>query len=377
LLVLSDFKRFCQDVHRATPYDQSGKEVKKIEEAKYLDLPNGVFWLGNRSAGSRLFVRKVYVKLTGLVEQQLHSKQSNKSKVIVYGNPGMGKSHWMGFYLWFLRTLDNPPEIVLECPSMEAAALFSGTKANPKFEFAADRAKWKSSALSKPDSYYLFDPAEDSSIQPIECTALTVIPSSPNPEHYKRLRKSNPSFFLMPIWSEDELLECRAMCYATTDEVPSAEPRRSVTIPEAKLRYQWWGGSVRGVLQESKDAGEPGLSSIRIMLEEKIKGTDLDAVKRSNGDCFLIPAASATALHFVVDENTLRKPAKLKPASQFVFNYLCRRSEKRTLQEVQDFLKMTAGSTWFAAARGQHLEAYLHRIREEGNLKLQARLLGR
>lgn len=66
------------------------------EADDWLELPEGVFFLGLPDLGSRLYVRDAYRKLADVLEQ-LRAK--GKAHGVISGNPGLGKT-W--FAIWML-----------------------------------------------------------------------------------------------------------------------------------------------------------------------------------------------------------------------------------------------------------------------------------
>ena len=77
-----------------------------------LSMPEGVFWLGDPRLGSRLYVRpEVYY---ALFDQIIASKcGQGGGPFVVSGTPGIGKSFFLLYALWRLRTDNRPPRSIM------------------------------------------------------------------------------------------------------------------------------------------------------------------------------------------------------------------------------------------------------------------------
>lgn len=61
-----------------------------------LELPEGVYILGEKDLGSRMMMRKVYKQLLRMSEAL---RKNGCKKLVVRGTPGTGKSWWLAFVM--------------------------------------------------------------------------------------------------------------------------------------------------------------------------------------------------------------------------------------------------------------------------------------
>lgn len=66
------------------------------ENGRWLELPEGVFFLGLPNLGGCLYIREAYRRLADVLEDML---SEGKQHVVISGNPGLGKT-W--FAIWML-----------------------------------------------------------------------------------------------------------------------------------------------------------------------------------------------------------------------------------------------------------------------------------
>jgi hypothetical protein len=340
-----------------------------------INLPDGVFWLGEKELGSRLFIRHCYSLIDDEIEALLMDKK-RKHKMLLKGNPGAGKSHWLLYKLVLL--IQQKKRVVFELRKISTIFFIDG--ATGKFEVSDSRASFKD-VLGDEAAYYLFDPHETQRIEAELVQAVTIVAASPNLDHYRAFSKDNCCTFFVPVWDWDELKQVRSTCYATKAEVKTADESRSVPVEIARQRFLWWGGNIRFVLQARVGARESETNAILEPLETKIKNADLDAILGSEGELDTLNNASHSLLHYDVPPegpflaSNKKHVRHVRFASQFVGDAIFDRFHRDKMETLESFIRKAAGQPWLAACRGQFWERYLHHRRPGGISAVRRRLL--
>ena len=87
---------------------------------------------------------------------------------------------------------------------------------------------------------YLFDPCGETPREPLGVKAFTIVAPSPNPAHYKQFMKRVGQIRLLPLWSENEVLELRK----SMPNAPSEE--------EVRQRFDIFGGIPRSIFAKNQ-----------------------------------------------------------------------------------------------------------------------------
>jgi hypothetical protein len=146
---------------------------------KILELDPGTFFFGRESLGSKLFVRKSYEELAEIIFELL----SSGGKVALTGNPGVGKTYFVNYFLYYILTKEKNPTVVVYRHLEERWYLFSqgGTAVIPGKNRGA---RELDDYLTDPATWYLVD-----TDQPLERDAKTLLVSSPYSNRYKDFLK--------------------------------------------------------------------------------------------------------------------------------------------------------------------------------------------
>ena len=203
-------------------------------EDDVLRLASGTTFLGSSTLPDSMFIRADYVGLWAEIQRLF---ESGLRRIVVSGNPGIGKS-WFGFYVAFkLLSGSEPPTIVWEARRRSSRTLIQGGRVleGSLTDFKAD--------LADTRTWYLVDEAVPPGATEVE--ARTLVFSSPKRENYKDTLKATASTILyLPVWSWDEIESCRRMLY------PKDAVRTAEAVQDAYLR---WGGIPRFVLEKVAD----------------------------------------------------------------------------------------------------------------------------
>jgi hypothetical protein len=199
--------------------------------------------------------------------------------------------------------------------------------------FKVDRRRAEDLAILS-DTFYVLDGLN---ADPVPSQCLTLFISSPRNNNFKDWHyhaQIKPSYF--PVWSLDELRQCRAVCYADID------------LGIVEDRYRQYGGIARYVFWP----GEPP------SIESVIGDSDARKSIRSVGDPSQLFPSSHMLLHLSVDENMEFQHVVL--ASRHVGVLLF----SKFFQETLDNLKSMLGAG--GALAGHLFECYVHFLFEYG-----------
>lgn len=200
-----------------------------------LELPNGTFFIGHRKMGSKLFIRSCYKDLSKIIIDG--ASNGSMDNIVVTGTPGIGKSVF-GYYLLYLLRQDGKT-VVFEQKDKWYRFSDEGV-VEGRFETFSD-----AGFLNDPAGWYLSDPEG----KPREgFTGITVVLVSPGKDKTNEFLKQDEACLLfMPVWSEDELLECRRIIF------PGAR-----SVNDVRKAFEKVGGVARAVFRPRRFARQVG-----------------------------------------------------------------------------------------------------------------------
>ena len=315
-------------------------------EGDVMRLAGGTTFLGDIDLPDCMYVRADYV---GLWAELQHLFATGLSKIVVSGNPGIGKS-WFGLFVAHsLLTRSKPPTIVWESRRsclrffIQGRAVLEGSLDDFKAE------------LSKSDNWYLVDEAV--SPGPVHVAARTLVFSSPSRENYKNfLDAVAATIRYLPVWSWEEIDMCRQLLYAN-------DPVRTLkTVNDAYLR---WGGIPRFVLEKVADVSQ------QRELAKAIARSKLDFLLSAVGSIDSAPEASHRVLHIVTSAPYVE--TSIAFGSDYITARVTELLIARQRKELFTFVALERDPT-FATLRGQCFEVLAHEKLAEGGT-FQARVL--
>ena len=190
---------------------QDGKEEQDV-----LTIPEP--WLGQKENGYKLFVRKCYRDLWEIITT---TKANGIQRILITGNPGIGKTHFVNYALFNLKKIPNVV-VVLELAAMNSRFLFTqeGVQEGTLSEFEDE--------LADDKTWYFVDgkPA-------LRKEAFTILTTSPQkgkiffPIHHLMILENYKMFIsfpnvtqrTMPVWTLNEIKSCRAEVFPHIAEV--------------------------------------------------------------------------------------------------------------------------------------------------------------
>lgn len=192
---------------------------------------------------------------------------------------------------------------------------------------------------------------EPDTIGPTICRAVTLTFSSPVRRNFNKfLNAPAATIRYMPIWSWDEIDECRRLLFGNDAS------RSAAKVQEA---YTRWGGIPRHVLEKVGDTAWQKQLDNTISEAQNIEGL----VKLNSADS-AERAASHQLVHMIVQAPYDDYAVIL--GSPYIINALLSRFVGKQRSSIESFLDATSEQSALASMRGQVFEAYAHRILAAG-----------
>ena len=306
----------------------------------FLSLPDGVHWFGDGRLGSRLMVRRCYVDLCDLM--QAAAAENRNPDWIVTGNPGIGKTFFAGYAMWFFAR--HGRTIVWEPPQ---------TGSNDRYLLRPNGSLGLGDASARSFALELQDPrtlvVTDAHSPPIVNARTLLVTSPRKPAYYEYWKQRSAKLRYMPPWTLLELEVGRAGCF------PAVPPQRMADL------FAWWGGIPRAVLagaQDDDDAFAP--------LEQAIDACNVQACVYSVGLIAGPEDLTHRIIHVLVaDDGTYARP-RLRFASDHVAARLVEKFARHERERLLTFLRAAEGDRYAGGLRGHLFEHWAHRVLAAG-----------
>jgi hypothetical protein len=308
-------------------------------DGKVLRLAGGTTFLGSSKLPGFMYIRDDYGGLWAEIQRLV---SSGLSRIVISGNPGIGKS-WFGLYIAFmLLSGSEPVTIVWESRRRSSRTLIQNGQV-----FRGNLEAFVSE-LEDTRTWYLVDEAVPPGATEVE--ARTLVFSSPKRENYKDTLKAPASTIrYMPVWSWAEIEACHSCLYAADPERP---------LPEVRAAFEHWGGVPRYVLEKLRD------EAAQQSLQEALDAADVGAIRKAIGQIDAAPEASHRILHIVTQRPYVSKSIAF--GSAYIRNRLAELLFSEQRQAITDFLVGSASSPQLAGVRGDLFEAFAHRVLSGG-----------
>ena len=307
---------------------------------KLIALPEDTFILGQEKRGSRMYVRHCYPQLWNVCLGALN--RPGIRNLVILGNPGIGKTVFGYFILLHLARSNET--VVYEPARGKDRFLFCGETA-----VAGSNMDFKD-ILNLSETYYVVD-----AIAPIHYAAKTILLTSPRPKVWKDFYKDDCERFYMPVWTEQEILQCRDLMYSD---------RPLERVMEC---YRKWGGIARYVLRFAMVERQQSL------LGEAINEVNLEAIVNSNGQMSAKDIMiSHRVLHILVEDDFNNEGYVF--ASRHVLNMVYNKVFAENRGRLLAFLSSCSKIDSFAVVYGLLFETYVHSILPRGGTSRVRRL---
>ncbi len=266
---------------------------------------------------TKMFVRKAYRDLNVLIHSLYEGKEIRK--VIVTGTPGVGKTVFMLYQLYMAKVRNK--NVVLKCSDIVAAFMSDPRRVLVHLDHIDMH-----TLLGATSTLYFFDPAASGEELRSDVRAFTVVFASTNPRNSKIFKKSTHTKFFMPIWTLEELIDCRLLCYP------------SMTENEVVTAHTMWGGSARCVFSLKRDHNLQRLSEFVTSASLSDVLADMEGLKMSR-DSF---NSSQWLVHIFIQHNDYTK-RYLKWASEYVMDCVSKALCNQAIAWKDEKNKITAG----------------------------------
>lgn len=313
-------------------YDQ---ERKLLRLTGGQDLPCAAY--------SALYVRDVYPRLAKAV------MSCTCHKVLLMGTPGCGKTMFGLYFMWTLACSNKP--FIYEKVRGGTRLFHDGQV----YELADHSPSAISSALERsPDTWYIVDGMTPSFESHVHHTLLI---TSPRREVWYHWHKSGScARYVMPVWTWEEILSCRDVCYPHLVEGQGIEG--GVTF--SKDLYDKWGGVPRFLLEKL-------LVSDHAELEDTLnqaQATDLIffAVKGQEVDVKQEPCHRL--VHIIPGDDL--QHLQYDFASDYVRGRLMAKFIKESESQLMKLVNRLQGVPYAAALYGHMFESLSHHVLSRG-----------
>uniref|UniRef100_A0AAV1TQZ5 Crinkler effector protein N-terminal domain-containing protein n=1 Tax=Peronospora matthiolae TaxID=2874970 RepID=A0AAV1TQZ5_9STRA len=289
-------------------------------------LPEDTFILGQGICGSCMYVRHCYPQLWNVCLDALERPVIRN--LVILGNPGIGKTFFGYFILLYLAR--RTETVVYDAAGSTKRFLFHGKQAvvGTRNDFEG--------ILGQSETFYVVD-----GFEPKVYEAKTILLTSPQPTVWRTFYKVHCERFYMPVWTEQEILQCRELMY----------PDRPLEcVMEC---YRKWGGIARYVLCFTMVGSQQNL------LGEAIDEVNLEAIVNSN-DIMIMHGV----LHFRVNDDFSNEGYRF--ASRHVLNVIYRNLFAKNRGRLLAFLSSCSKIGSFAVVYGSLFESYVHTILPRG-----------
>ncbi|GIL61075.1 hypothetical protein Vafri_15463 [Volvox africanus] len=320
--------------------------LPSIIVGSFLTLPSNVYLLGTKSLGSSLLVRHCY---RGIFDRMMELRSSNgMSRFLITGTPGIGKSFFAVVLMGWLVQEKGVSTIILDFDGLKYLFTTNGTDIKVEMGSEMDFIE----EVNDPKTWWIVDTGTA-----FRRPASTVLLASPDRQRYKEFLKfQGTTTLFMPIWTDDEIKECRIRLYPHLSDA---------TVRDLVWK---WGNIPRYVLEKAMET--PAQNSLKEALEQCEWQDVINCIVAPDS----APHTSHKLVHFEVVGNHYDQKV-MKPASPYVMEEMERKAGTDHIRQLQSLIHLSMGKPALAATAGLFFERYAHRRLQEGG-SFQVRQLG-
>ena len=270
------------------------------------DLSDGVkhiamthFLQENEEKSPDLFIRNSQRELWNEILSYIEITYS--SHAIITGNPGIGKSRSMAYFLRLL--LQKGKTVIYETRKDKIAFIFIPQEDGKYKVWGAGLegfSHYNCASLKDPKNYYLIDLTKDNE-KIVQVPAHTIVSASPrvyfNLKDFKE--RESTIQFIMPIWKKEEI---KVLCQF----IPVNE--KNLTDEEFQDRYTFFGGRIRYIFSSKPEYYTKGI-------KDSIYSLTLDQLRNIIKNPLIKPSfniETGPSMIFVYDEKETNKNSKYK-----------------------------------------------------------------
>ena len=303
---------------------------------KFLRLPENIYLFGNSKNKSGILLRKAYFDL---FEMFIHPKDPEQSKLVITGNPGIGKTLFCVFVMWHAARENRT--VVWDAPLDNMQYLFTSTEV--RYAPRSNLSFYK--YMKNPEVWYIVDAHE-----PFSYPARTLLVTPPQRNIYKHILKLPDAMKVyMPTWTFEELEICRQELFP------------EVSMEQMERLFRIWGGIPRTVLQRANR--DP--SVLKDEMESALSVCNLEVCVHAVGEMNSDKDVSHRCLHVVVENDNYSR-VKLRFGSPYIEHRLIQSFIQYQRQQLVEFLAAADGQADYAALRGYIFEGFAHSVLSRG-----------
>jgi DNA polymerase III delta prime subunit len=312
-----------------------GSITKKATQLKGAEVWHGT-WFAARADEHNFFVRPCFKALFSKVKKAWEERRT--PAVLLLGTPGTGKT----FFLHYVaeQLLCEGRTIVIDIG--DEAILVKDGQAS-----CAVSCQSFNQELDDPHTVLLFDCCTQR--QPPLVRAKILATSSPNRHRYSEFDKEYCKTLYMPLWSLDELSDCRQSCFV------------DVHVDSLLDRFEKWGGVIRWTIGS-------GCSESDEQFAKAMSNMDFDgavkAVRARDGIDPKDVKLTHRIIHAAVSDDF--ESWYFQFCSQHACEIVIDRLKDSANVKCKEFLAMADQDPLFRGLQGQVFESFAHRTLARG-----------
>ncbi|PKY19858.1 hypothetical protein RhiirB3_496000 [Rhizophagus irregularis] len=264
------------------------------------------------------------------------SKNNHVRRWRITGNPGIGKT-FFGFYLLYFLAKQRKTVVYhkLKKPPM----LFSE---NGVFSYPEDNIHALKRYLANEEVWYIVDGRE-----PMEYVAKTILICSPQKSHYSQFDKLGVTIRYMPVWSWAEIDLCRGILF------------RNLTQEHVRELYNKWGGIPRYTLFYALNDGQQAFLQMAInSVNDKILNFIGETTDDNNSSHKIVHIRTNVEENEEEEEGEEEEGEEVEEEEEVVGEI--------TRNQLQNFVEASSSLNDYATLRGTIFERIAHRKLLEG-----------
>ncbi|CAG8669724.1 4007_t:CDS:2, partial [Ambispora leptoticha] len=310
-----------------------------------LCLPDGVFFLGNKSYGSKLLIRNCYLQLFELIKMNCKSNGPASAGCTITGTPGIGKTYFGLSLLFYIRY--NYPEATIVWQYNEKMCY----QFLPNDNVQKEDINLFNRTLDSPNNFFLVD----AQALTFNYQAYMIQLTSPKEERFKKAVKW-PGFakYFMPLWELEEITALWTLQYKNKKNFRGEE----FTLELVGELLDRWGPIPRSVLLKWDDVAYQ--QNYQQLINEVNLEDCINSIDKSG-----MPTDTISGRLVYLDPDPEFASVVYRVASPRVFNRVIQEYEIRTKRNARDLIM---SSPEFRMFRGNMFEDIAHRTLQNGGI---------
>ncbi len=315
----------------------------------FLELPgstaeHGPWLLGSKDNGTKLMLRNCYSKIWQKIGGYL-----NDGGLVITGNSGIGKSLYAVYLMWQLYQNDSSVQILWQREPTTAGGVAYWCCGSSVLKFGGADI---SVMLEEPSLIYVCDPSSNTTV-PVTMNARTIVLSAPNHSRWKEfLKQKRATTLYMPVWTVNELEQCRAVLYPNV-----------FTATEIENRFMVMGGIARSVLSHKLT-----IDNAQAEITHAVNELNFDRMIRALNEDGVGDDLSHKIVKHVPDTDF--KSGSVEFLSQAVSKAVSKMVYKSDESKIASWLAALADYRLLGVIRGQIFKSHVQRKLTAGNMSI-------